>query len=72
MIKPYHGIRQTPRRPVELVAVIEECRGECLQIGATVSRSPGLTRAVFAHDGTPTGLATALETCAQWIRGGAR
>lgn len=69
--KPYLGIRTTPRRAVELVAIAPDQHGEQLRVVASVSRRGQFVRAPFEHDETPAGLADALNQVADWIRKGA-
>ena len=71
MHKPYHGTRHTPRREVELVAIVHDRAGDQLRITATISRRSEMVRVPFDHDETPAGLADALTQVAEWIRKGA-
>lgn len=70
--KPYYGTRSTPRREVELVAIVQAHRGEQLMIRATVSRRNEMVRETVDHDDTPGGLADALTQVAAWLRTGAQ
>lgn len=69
--KPYFGTRSTPRREVELVAIVHDRAGDQLRITATISRRNEMVRVPFDHDDTPAGLADALTQVADWIRRGA-
>jgi hypothetical protein len=73
MSKPYHGTRTSPRREVELVAIVHDRdrAGDQLRITATISRRNEMVRVPFPHDETPAGLADALNQVAEWIRQGA-
>lgn len=71
MGKPYYGTRSTPRREVELVAIVHDRAGDQLRITATISRRNEMVRESFEHDETPAGLADALTEVAEWIRKGA-
>jgi hypothetical protein len=71
MHKPYLGTRTTPRREIELVAIVHDRAGDQLRITATISRRNEMVRVPFDHDETPAGLADALIEVADWIRRGA-
>lgn len=72
MRKPYFGIRRTPHRELELVAICEDRHADNeLRLSVTLARPGELVRDTFCHDETPAGLADALCAAADWIRRGA-
>ena len=63
------GIRKTPRRPVELVAMCMDRRGKGgLHVAVTISTpGAGMHREVFECGPTPAGLVSAIRRIADWL-----
>lgn len=63
--------RRSERRPIELVAICEDrlgVDGFCLAATVAVASADGMRRKTFPHDGTPAGLAAALDAVTSWVR----